>query len=187
METIEFFVTAKPFVTVVHVISVVSGMGAALMSDILFTFYGKDKNLSLTEVRTLNILSNTVWISLSLIILSGIGLFFSNVPLYMESTKFLAKMSIIVVLLANGLVLHKHVSKVMAQPHFLSSNRFSGTRRLAFACGAISVISWLILCTLGVLDSLPYAYTTIMSAYGSVIIVGILVALMVEQVTFRKG
>lgn len=186
METIQLAVDLKPLITVAHVISVVAGMGAALMSDILFTFYGKDKKLTVTEVRTLGILSNTVWISLVFIILSGAGLFFSDVPRYLASTKFLSKMSIVIILLVNGTVLHRYVSKAMVQPHFLSDKRFGGTRRLAFACGAISVISWLVICTLGVLDSVPYAYGMIMAAYAAVIAVGITVALAVEQVTFRK-
>ncbi len=184
MESVEFLVNAKPLITVVHVISVVFGMGAALMSDILFTFYGKDRKLSVTEVSTLRILSNVVWISLVVITLSGAGLFFSNVPKYLASVKFLVKMSIMIVLLLNGFVLHRHVSEQMALPHFLTSPHFAATRRLAFACGAISVISWIALCTLGVLDSVSVSYGVLMASYGAVILCGISVALLVERKTF---
>lgn len=186
METIAFFADIKPVVTVVHVISVVFGMGAALMSDILFTFYGKDRVLSKTEVSTLRILSNVVWVSLVVITLSGAGLFFSDVPKYLASVKFLVKMTIMVVLLINGLILHRHVSAQMALPHFLTSHHFVSIRRLAFACGAVSVISWLSLCTLGVLDRVSIPYGTLMGVYGAILAVGITVALGVERSAFER-
>ncbi len=186
METIPFFADIKPFVTVVHVLSVVFGMGAALMSDLLFTFYGKDRKLSSTEVSTLRVLSTVVWIGLVVITLSGAALFFSDVPKYLASVKFLVKMTIMVVLLINGSILHRHVSAQMALPHFLISRQFAATRRLAFACGAISVISWLSLCTLGVLDSVAVSYGTLMAVYLAVIVVGISVALGVEQSVFER-
>jgi hypothetical protein len=57
MESIElFFGKYKIPLTVLHVLSVVLGMGAALVSDFLFNFYTKDKALSKTEISTLHIL-----------------------------------------------------------------------------------------------------------------------------------
>jgi hypothetical protein len=168
-------------ITVLHVISVVFGMGGALMSDILFSFFSKDKKLNPTEISTLSILANVVFYSLFLIVLSGLMLFFTNPDKYMDSTKFLAKMSILGILLINGYVLNKYIWSHLIKKGFFVLKEEKNMRRVAFVCGAISVISWLSVCALGVLDSLNMAYTTIVSIYIVIIIFGTLVALLVEK------
>ena len=47
METIEFFQYIKTPATVLHVVSVVVGMGAALVSDVFFSFFSADKRLKI--------------------------------------------------------------------------------------------------------------------------------------------
>ncbi len=181
MEILEFFQHIKIPVTVVHVIAVVFGMGGALVSDLLFNFFSKDKKLNSTEIYTLSILKNIVFYSLIAIVLSGITIFFSDIEKYAHSAKFLAKMSILLMLLVNGYVLDKHI-----WPHLLNNNFFTvrkerTTRRMAFACGAISVISWLSVCALGVLDKLNMSYGLIISLYLAIIAFGVIVALLIEK------
>lgn len=186
METIEFFSLAKIPATIVHVLSVVVGMGSALLSDILFNFYSKDKHLSKTERMTLDILSKVVWISLVVIILSGVVIFFSDTSKYLASTKFLAKMTILGVLLINGYILNSYAWKHLLRPDFFTSKLEASARKISFVGGAISVISWLSVCTLGVLDSLALKYSTIMTIYLAVILAGIFVALFMEDREFEK-
>lgn len=71
MDPITFFITTKPLFTLVHILSVIVGMGAALLSDLLFNLYARDRILTAREVRSLDRLSRTVWIALGIIILSG--------------------------------------------------------------------------------------------------------------------
>lgn len=184
---IDFFAEHKGIVTVLHVLTVVLGMGAALMSDILFSFYSHDKKLSRTEAATLQILSTVVWTSLIAIIVSGVGLFFSDMARYMVSTKFLAKMTIMGVLITNGFILHRYISRVMTARGFLSSAMYTHERKVAFACGAISVTSWVTLCTLGVLNSVSWSYQHVLALYGVVVLVAITVALFVERATFETA
>lgn len=185
MELIEFFQDIKIPSTIVHVISVVFGMGGALVSDILFNFFSKDKKLNATEMSVLSILSKLVFYSLILIAISGFFIFLSDIEKYTHSVKFLAKMSILLILLINGYVLNKHV-----WPHLLNKNFFvvkkeRSIRKMAFVCGAISVISWLAVCTLGILDSLKMSYASILSIYGLIIMFGITVALLIEKKEFN--
>lgn len=173
-------------VTALHVLSVVAGMGAALMSDMLFNFYAKDKKLNDTEKKTLGALSKVVWISLLVIVFSGVLIFFTNTGKYMASDKFLAKMTILTILLLNGAVLNFRV-----WPHVLGKNFFTSkaeflTRRIAFFGGAVSVISWISVCILGVFDSSPATYSQIMSFYIVSILFGGLVALILEIRSFEK-
>ena len=79
MEITEFFQDLKTPATVLHVISVITGMGAALMSDLLFSFFSKDKKLSRGEIATLSVLARVVLYSLVCIVLSVIFIFLTHV------------------------------------------------------------------------------------------------------------
>lgn len=182
MDIQEIFQFIKIPMTIAHVLSVVLGMGAALVSDALFSFYSKDRDLNSTEISTLSILSKIVFYGLILIALSGVGLFLSDIERYTHSTKFLAKMSILAILLINGYFLNKIVWPHLLNRNFFIADEERGVRKLAFACGAISVVSWLAICALGVLDSIKYDYSIVMLAYAGITIFAILVALVVERI-----
>ena len=185
MEFTEFFQTIKAPATILHVISVIFGMGAALMSDILFSFFSKDKKLNKTEIFTLSVLANVVLYSLVIIIVSGVLLFFSDIPRYMSSPKFLAKITILCILIVNGYVLNTYVWPHLLKKGFFVLTKERNLRKLAFVSGAVSVISWIAVCALGVLDSLPMSYLFILSVYCVVIISGSVVALFVERREFN--
>jgi len=181
MDFIEFFQYIKTPATVLHVLSVVLGMGSALTADVLFSFYSKDKKLNPTHIFTLSLLSKVVSYSLIFIVLSGAMLFLSDVNRYIHSAKFLAKMSIVLVLLVNGYVLNKYIWAHLLKEGFFTDEKERGWRKLAFACGAISVISWLSACTLGVLNRIALPYTHIISIYLLVILCGVIVSQIVEK------
>lgn len=186
MELAEFFTTFKTPITIIHVLSVTFGMGSALVSDVLFTFYSDDKKLSAGEIKTLHFLSNAVWVGLIIIALSGVALFLTDIPRYVHSTKFLAKMTILGVLVINGYILHKYVWKHVIARNFLKSKKEAVMRRVSFACGAISVLSWISVCALGVLDRATMSYGVLMGGYLFLVIVGVLIGLVVEYREFEK-
>ena len=184
MEIIEFFQDIKIPATVIHVIAVVFGMGGALVSDVLFSFFSKDRKLNTTEIFTLSILRIVVFYSLILIALSGAIIFFSDIEKYSNSEKFLAKISILLMLLINGYVLNKYIWLRLLNKNFFTLKKERNIRKLAFACGAISVISWLSVCILGILDSLDMSYILIISIYLSVIFLGTIFSLLIEKREF---
>jgi hypothetical protein len=181
----EIFQDIKIPATIVHVLSVVLGMGGALVSDFLFSFFSKDKSLNKTEIATLSVLSTVVLYGLGLIILSGITIFLSDVTRYMNSDKFLAKMTILLILCINGYLLNKYVWPHLLNKKFFVARSERNIRRIAFVCGAVSVISWLSVCALGVVDSLPIPYIYIMGIYLGIIFFGSMVALLVERKEFN--
>lgn len=185
MESINFFIENKTLFTIIHLLGVVMGMGSALISDILFNFYSKDRKLNETERSTLILLSNIVWISLVFIILSGTALFLSDPQKYMISQKFISKMFIMVVLLVNGLFLHKLVSPHFSDRGLLKFKNLRNTRQIAFACGAVSLVSWTIVCILGVLKSIPYKFTDFLLGYLVFTIIAIIISLIIEMKSFN--
>ncbi len=177
----EIFQEIKIPATILHVVSVVFGMGGALVSDLLFSFFSKDKNLNKTEITTLSILSSVVFYSLILIILSGIVIFLSNTEKYMNSDKFMAKMTILLVLCINGYFLNKYVWPHLLKRGFFTAKKERSIRKIAFFCGAVSVISWISVCALGVLDSSPIPYIYMIAIYGAIILAGGIIALSLER------
>lgn len=181
MELVGFFEEHKMIATIVHVVSVVFGMGSALVSDILFSFFSKDKKLNATEISTLSILADIVFYSLIVIALSGVALFLSDIEKYLASSKFLAKMTILAVLLVNGYVLNKYIWPHLLKKKFFTFKSERNIRRTAFVCGAISVISWVSVCVLGLMNAIPLNYILIMMLYLFVLALGTLTALLIEK------
>ena len=122
-ETIEFFSDYKQISTIVHVFSVVIGMGSALVSDILFNNFIKDKKINISENTTLSTLSKVVWVSLFCIVLSGIALFLSDPIKYSNSVKFFVKMTIVGVVIINGYMFQRVVHPALKKISFTGSTR----------------------------------------------------------------
>ncbi len=181
-----FFLNNKPLFTVLHVLCVVFGMGAALMSDVLFNFYAKDKELSETEVGTLSLLSKIVLWSLPLIILSGLAIFMSDIQKYTHSVKFLVKMTIMCVLIINGIILEKYIWSHLLKKKFFTAHSEKWFRQVSFICGMISVVSWIFICTLGVLDKIALSYEILFGIYLGILLCGIPIALFIEHRTFER-
>ncbi len=185
MEFFALLSVIKTPVTILHILSVVVGMGAALSSDVLFAFYSKDKKLNPTELKTLTALSHMVLFGLIFIILTGTMLFLSNVPQYLVSVKFLVKMTIVVILLINGFILHTYIWKHLTRKGFLTLKREGFIRKVSFACGAISIISWIFILILGVLHSVSVTYSFLIALYLVVLMCGISTALLIEHKKFE--
>jgi len=185
MEINTFFDLIKTPAIVLHVLSVVLGMGAALTADVLFAFYSRDKKFNPTELKTLSILSHVVLGGLALISLTGVIIFLSDVSKYIESAKFLAKMTILAVLIVNGFLLHKYVWPHISGKGFFTLKRDSFARKISFTCGAISTISWISILILGVLDSVSATYNSLIFLYIGLLTCGITVALVVERRNFE--
>ena len=181
MEIIEFFESTKVHTTVVHVISVIFGMGSALVSDILFTFFSKDKKLNNTEINTLSILSKIVLASLFFIIISGLAIFVTDIDKYLNSAKFMSKMAIMAILLINGYILNNYIWNNLIKKDFFISNRLRSVRRLAFIAGSISVVSWVFVCILGIINQLDYNFYQIIFAYLIVILFASIASIFIES------
>ncbi len=185
MDLTEFFGEYKSYAVMVHVVSATLGVVVALGADILFTFYGRDRRLSAREIRRLDATSKIIWALLAIIILSGLAIFLSDPLTYAASAKFLAKMTIVAIITLNGYVLWRLVQPSLKNPGLLTSARARPVRRLAFACGAISLTSWLSAFSLALAKDTILTYSQLMSLYGVIILAAIIVALLVEYKTFR--
>lgn len=177
-------IDTQTFFVILHLFGVAIGAGGAYLSDMMFFSSVKDKIISHTEMRFLTIGSRAVWIGLALLVLSGTGLFLSDMQGYMQSAKFLAKMSIVGIIILNGIIFHmSHLPRMKRHTghHFPSSDEFVRHRPLLAASGAVSIVSWTSAIILGGLRSVPYTYADIMTVYGALIVCTSIVAVIVVR------
>lgn len=186
MEPVAFIALYKPAFLILHVLMVVLGMGAALVTDILSFRFGFNKILSKFEVQTIRFLSQVVTFALIGIVITGALTFLSNPEGYANSIKFLTKMTVVAVLCINGVLLHRFVFRHIGDPRILTSPRKRMLRKFAFALGAISLVSWISALALGILLHIPVSYDLAIGIYALMLIVGILVAQVFESITLER-
>lgn len=188
-ETIQFFGEYKKISTIMHVFAVILGMGSALVSDILFNVYIRDKKINSTENNTLEVLSKVIWISLWAIMLSGVAIFLSNPDAYSISPKFLLKIFIVSMIIINGYLFARITHGSLQKLNFTdtnSSHKYVRIRRMSFAFGAVSVISWLLAFVLGSIRSIPISFWQGLIIYGVLLVVGIVGSQIAERMIVNK-
>ncbi len=179
-----FYMDYHIFLVFVHILGAVVGMGGAIMSDLIFLLSIRDEKVSHTEMRFLRLGGRVVWVGLGIIVISGALLFFEHPDRYLESSKFLAKMTIVGILIINGIFFHAvHIPRLHRHigVHFPSSDEFMRAVPLLLISGTVSVVSWGSALLLGVSRRLSYTYPEIMGVYVLVLLCAIIVALFLRK------
>ena len=180
----EFIETYRFVFIILHVFFVVLGMGSALVVDLLFNYYIRDRKLSEDEHKTLNFLTKVIWIALSLITASGLLIFLTDSEWYLASPKFLLKMCIVLVIAINGFLFYKITHKSLREIEFTNrdgSHPLVRMRRLSFAFGAVSFISWMSVFLLGSLRSIPLSLGQGLLVYLGLLSIGIVASQLLER------
>jgi hypothetical protein len=162
------------------------GIGSATLADILFFRFLKDFKISPWESDVFKTLSEIMWFALAFILFSGLGLFFSDTATYLHSAKFLAKTVIVGVIIGNGAILNLYIT-----PRFLmmftdnrdlfESPRSTGLRHIAFALGAVSLVSWYSAFILGSMESSRASFPILLAGYGIILCGSLLVSQVLEM------
>lgn len=188
-DIIQFFVDYKSVFLILHVFSVIVGMGSAIVSDILFNVYIKDKKINPTENSTLEVLSKIIWVSLGLIVLSGFAIFLSDTARYMASDKFILKMLIVFFIIINGWLFARITHGSLQKINFSDTNihhKYVRIRKMSFAFGSISVISWMSAFILGSIRSIPVSLSKGVLFYLILLIVGIIGSQILDDIIARR-
>jgi len=189
----ELLITYKPYLLGLHLIGVVIGFGGALVADMLFFKFLKDYKISKMESQVLRYVSETVWVGIIVLMISGLALFAIDPVGLMNAAKFQAKIAIFLVIIINGLVLHFSIQPTLRTINFRDKHKhkkgeLSRYRKRAFASGAISLSSWLSIFVLASLPrSQPYSFVTLIGVYLLVVVIAIISALVLENLLQRQG
>ena len=182
------WIDLKTVLTILHIFGAVIGAGGAYMADAMFFATVKDEVISKRELKFLKIGSNFVWVGLAVLFLSGLGLFLTNPAGYMESSKFLIKMFIVLVIFLNGVIFHvEHLPRMHrhADTHFPSSDEFIRKRSLLIASGVVSVTSWTFALILGGLRMIPIDFWTALVGYMLFEAIAVIIALLISKKIFN--
>jgi hypothetical protein len=189
-EIINFFTEYRQVSIIAHVFFVILGMGSALVTDILFNVYIKDKKINPTENSTLEALSSVIWFSLWFIVLSGIAIFLSDISAYSVSSKFLLKMTIVGFIIINGYLFARVTHGSLTKLDFSDTNKnnkYVKIRKMSFAFGAVSLVSWLSAFILGSIPSIPVTFWSGLIVYGALVVFGIFGSQVAEYLITRKN
>lgn len=165
------FLDVKTIYTIFHLIGVAFGAGGAYISGFLFLSAIRDGNVSMEDIKALKVGSKAIWVGILILVASGALLFFLDPDKYLNSSKFLAKMTIVAVIIANGILYHLyHIPKLAREKD--TQFTFSNNKKI-FLSGAITFASWTFALALGSIKAIPYSYFAILSAYGIFLLLSI--------------
>lgn len=174
----------KIIFTIIHLFGIAIGVGGAFASDLIFLTSIKDKKITFTEFRFISVGGKMVWTGVAILLISGALLFALDGARLLASPKFQAKMTIIAVIILNGIIFHVlHIPKIKRHrnEHLPSSDEFVRNRALIGAGGAISMVSWLSALVLGGWRGFPFSYTQAMLAYAFMIVFAVIVSYFVRH------
>lgn len=171
------------YVVVLHALAAAVGLGAANVVDALFLRFLKDFRVNEEENGVLKILSEVIWVALGAIILSGIGILFANPELAL-SPKFLAKATIVGIIVLNGALLNLLIAPNLTRINFGTWTSRDGrflrrVRRIAFVSGAVSIVSWYAAFILGMSDP-SASYGEMMALYLAILGVAAIASQIVD-------
>lgn len=183
MDIISFLQENFRFIIGLHLVGVVLGFGAALMADIFFLKFLKNRKVTEDELKTLKVFSRIIWVGLFIIFFSGLLLFLSNIDFYLNSAKFITKMLVVGVIALNGLILNFAVTPKLTSINFTKreneDKKMQNARSFAFVSGAISVTSWWTAFILGMLQFSPAPLPIMLGAYFIILSVAVIVSQLV--------
>jgi hypothetical protein len=158
---------------------------------VLFFKFLKDYKISKGEQSVMETMSHIIWVALALLIVTGIGLYVPASERLLLSSKFLVKVVAVAVITINGLFLNFIISPRMTritfgkEPH-PEKGEPRLYRKLAFACGAISISSWYIVFLLGSIRSIPLSFRSGLVLYVGVVILAIIGSQVYDKMLFKK-
>lgn len=180
----EAFADHRTLFLTLHILGVVVGMGGASIADVLFFDFLRDFRISRKEADVLRVLSRVILASLVLLLLSGAALYVADPARLSRSPAFLAKAAILVLLTANGMVMHvrvlPHLVELSFRKRLLPHGSIARLHILAFALGAVSMTSWYAVFFLAMLKSYLPSWSTASQIIGIYLMV-VAAALLCSQ------
>lgn len=178
----------KTLWTIIHIFGVVFGAGGAFVSDVMFFQTIRDKKISHTEMTFLSVGSRIAWIGAITLLISGLGIFSQSPDMYLASSKFLLKMTVVLVIFINGLLFQTvHLPRMRQSVGLMLSQKSTLIKhgRSVVASGAISGWSWSLALILGVLPSIPLSTGIAVSLYIGSTAAAVLFAIILKDIILK--
>lgn len=187
---VSFLIEYRSLFAIAHILGMALGLGGATIVDILFFKFLKDFRISEWEADVMRALSEIIWFALSVVVLAGFFLYFPEADALNQSPKFLAKMLVVLAIIINGAFLNLFISPKLVEISFREEHdRAPGglrrIRKLAFALGAVSLVSWYSAFILGMIREIAAGFSAIISVYLIAVLIGVVISQLAER-SFAK-
>lgn len=183
------FVDIKTIYLICHLLGLALGAGGAFTSDMLYMKSLKDKKISIDEMKLISAGGMMVWIGLLVLTISGLLLMSLSWDTYILSTKFIAKMIVVLIIALNGVAIH-HIylpkMRKLVGKDLVQSKDFIQMSWFLYISGAVSFVSWITATVLGAFKIIPFTVVNILSVYLTVVVVAVLGALVVRKYFLHK-
>lgn len=180
----------KTLIVYAHLLAACVAVGVLLIQDLALA-KSKGSRLSETAIKELTKSADIMFIALVVLWISGLALvlvgYIDNPQQYLLNEKLWAKFTVVSVLTLNGIALH-----YFSFPRMISSRGLLGQpaieQILMALTGAVSTVSWLFACYLGIARNWNYTvdYSFVMFIYSGLLICAFIVAGEVLR-GMRKG
>lgn len=190
VEIIPLLISLNKTLLIIHLLGFALGVGGATIADILFVKFLKDFQISTEENKILRSMSQFVWLGLLMIIISDIGLFLPYQAEMLASSQFLVKATVILIIALNGSIL-----SLILLPRILKIDLNKGVevkkvhrmRKLTFAIGGISFVSWYTAFVLSLIKNIDVSYVDLISFYGLWLVVAVIISQIVEKFYWSRS
>ncbi|HEY4507871.1 MAG TPA: vitamin K epoxide reductase family protein [Candidatus Paceibacterota bacterium] len=172
-------------ITAAHLAGFAIGIGGATVADLLFFRFMRDFYISESERRVLHALNQVLWVGLAVVVVSAIGLYLpfragDAVPFFWPEVAVLA------VVAANGaflnLIVMPKLCAAAGNHKILRVAEVAGLRRVAFACGSVSFVSWYAaFLTVVLAETASLRPAGFFLAYISALVLGLLASQLLER------
>lgn len=175
-----------------HILGVVFGLGAATVTDVMFFKFLHNFRIVPREQELMKTLSKIVWVGIALLVISGILLFVPRAEVFLASDRFLMKMTAVAVIIVNGIFLNVWIQPQAWRISFVETSRSElapedeleqreKVRRVAFALGGISFVSWYTAFALAVLNMIAISYIWLLTIFLVALLLAIAGSLIQEK------
>lgn len=176
----------KVWWVIIHNLGFILGLGGATITDISFFRFLKDHQISENEKETMDMLSSVIWTGLAILVVSGIMLYLPEQGRLDASSKFLVKVVVVGVVIVNGFFMNLLVAPKLRQLSFERTPPATHFRRIAFALGGISIVSWYLAFLLGSFRSIILSFSEGMLGYGVILLCVVIGSQIYERFATRK-
>ncbi|MFW5853206.1 MAG: hypothetical protein ACOCU8_01025 [Patescibacteria group bacterium] len=181
METGLDFIHWSVFFNLLYMLGLSLGLGATVLTGVMFLTSISDKIITRSELRFIKLGSYIIWLALLLVVLGSSLLTGTYWQYYVESDNFLAVITIIVIILINGLFFQlKHLPLLKNNLDlYLPDQPIFRKKSIGLYTGqVIFIVSWLFMLILEILSVDLYTYGSLMTIYGMAVFLSWIIAMI---------
>jgi len=180
----------RPVVFITFLFGLIIAFGGAIIYTVLFFKFLRDYKLSSTEKEVLISVENVIIIGLGLVIVNGVGLFIPLAGWYVTNPEFILA-AIAVLVLSVQTVLEKadiapRLTDLYDADIIPADDDHSYTRKLAYAGGAVSLVSWAAL-TLMTFIKFHMSFLALLAFYVLFLVIAVILSQVSEYKLYKRS